>query len=116
MDEQAVAWLRRQIEVRRGLARRAVELGNLAVWTEPSSGVLITSEPTEDDIWRGTQPMGDSSLTRLMEANDPQDTFARCEAELAIVAVCLPVKQRSGPWRTASSRPRSTQAPRRLAG
>ena len=55
------------------------------MWTEQSSGVLVTGEPTEADTWHGTWPMGDSSLTRLMEANDPRDTIARCEAELAIL-------------------------------
>ena len=36
-------------------------------------------------MWHGTWAIGDSSLTRLMEANDPRDTIARCETELAIL-------------------------------
>lgn len=84
MDDLA-AWLRRRIEERLYLARNAIKLGNAAVWTETSTGVLVTGEPTEADTWHGTWPMGDSSLTRLMEANDPADTIARCEAELAIL-------------------------------
>ena len=84
-EADPVAWLRRRIEERLYLARHAIELGNNAVWVEQSSGVLVTGEPTESDAWAGTWPTGDSSLTRLMEANDPQDTIARCEAELAIL-------------------------------
>lgn len=76
-------WLRQQIEARRALARHAIELGNAEVWIEQSSGILVTGEPTETDTWHGTWPMGDSTLTRLMAANDPRDTIARCEAELA---------------------------------
>lgn len=84
-DEDPVAWLRQRIRERLYLARHAIELGNATEWTEPTSGVLVTGEPTETDTWHGTWPMGDSSLSRLMEANDPQDTIARCEAELAIL-------------------------------
>ena len=87
-EEEPVAWLRQRIRERLYLARHAIELGNAAEWTEQSSGVLVTGEPTEADTWHGTWPMGDSSLTRLMEANDPQDTIARCEAELAILDEC----------------------------
>ena len=84
-EVDAVAWLRQRIRERMYLAQRAIELGNAAEWVEQSSGVLVTGEPTETDTWHGTWPMGDSSLTRLMEANDPGDTIARCEAELAIL-------------------------------
>jgi hypothetical protein len=84
-DQDPVAWLRKAINQRLYLARRPMELGNAAVWHEPSSGVLVTGEPTETDAWYGTWSMGDSSLARLMEANDPQDTIVRCEAELAIL-------------------------------
>ena len=88
---EAVAWLRKQIGQRRYLAERTVEIGNAAEWTELSSGVLMTIAPdTPQDNWDGVHPLGDSSLTRLMEANDPQDTIARCEAELAILDACLP--------------------------
>ena len=88
-EEEPVAWLRQRIRERLYLARHAIELGNAAEWTELSSGVLLTVDPDapQDDrnTWDGVHPMGDSSLTRLMEANDPQDTIARCEAELAIL-------------------------------
>ena len=86
-----MAWLRRRIEERLFLARNAIEVGNAAVWHEQSSGVLVTGEGTETDCWQGFWAMGDSSLTRLMEANDPQDTIARCEAELAILDLHAPV-------------------------
>lgn len=88
MDDQA-KWLRRRIEERLYLARNAIELGNSATWTEMSSGVLMTVAPDapqdQGGTWGGVHPLGDSSLTRLMEANDPADTIARCEAELAIL-------------------------------
>jgi Family of unknown function (DUF6221) len=86
------ARLRRQVEARLYLARNTVELGNAAEWTELSSGVLMTIAPdAPQDNWDGVWPMGDSSLTRLMEANDPRDTIARCEAELAILDLHKPV-------------------------
>lgn len=88
MDGEAqdpVAWLRRRIEERLYLARHAIELGNAAEWTEMSSGVLLTSPPDAPGTWDGVWATGDSSLTRLMEANDPRDTIARCETELAIL-------------------------------
>ena len=85
-EEEPVAWLRQRIRERLYLARRTIELGNAPEWTELSSGVLMTVAPdAPQDGWDGVHPMGDSSLTRLMEANDPQDTIARCEAELAIL-------------------------------
>lgn len=84
-DEDPAEWLRQRIRERLYLAQHAIELGNAAVWAEQSSGVLVTGEPTETDVWHGTWATGDSSLTRLMEANDPRDTIARCEAELAIL-------------------------------
>ena len=88
-EEEPVAWLRQRIRERLYLAKHAIELGNAAEWTELSSGVLMTVDPDapqdDRDTWDGVHPMGDSSLTRLMEANDPQDTIARCEEELAIL-------------------------------
>ena len=60
-------------------------LGNNAEWIEQSSGVLVTGDGTDTDAWDGTWPMGDSTLTRLMEANDPRDTIARCGAELGFL-------------------------------
>ena len=85
-DQDPVAWLRKAINQRLYLAQRAIELGNAAEWTELSSGVLLTIAPdAPQGNWDGVHPLGDSSVTRLMEANDPRDTIARCEAELAIL-------------------------------
>ena len=78
-------WLRQRIKARMALAQGTIELGNNAEWQELSSGVLVTGDGTDTDHWDGTWAMGDSTLTRLMEANDPRDTIARCEAELAIL-------------------------------
>jgi hypothetical protein len=99
--DELVTWLRRCIEQRKYLAEHTMELGNAAEWTELSSGVLVTARPDNPqddphDRWDGVHPMGDSSLTRLMEANDPRDTIARCEFELAMLddyAATLAVKE-----------------------
>lgn len=85
-DDDFGTWLRRRIKERAYLAHHAIELGNAETWTELSSGVLMTIAPdAPQDNWDGVWAMGDSSLTRLMEANDPRDTIARCDAELAIL-------------------------------
>jgi hypothetical protein len=85
-QDELVPWLRRRIRERLYLATHTVELGNAAEWTELSSGVLMTIAPDAPQDWTdGVWAMGDSSLTRLMEANDPRDTIARCETELAIL-------------------------------
>ena len=84
-EYELVPWLRQRIRERRYLAEHTIELGSNAVWEEMSSGVLVTGEPTETDHWHGTWATGDSSLTRLMEANDPRDTIARCEFEFALL-------------------------------
>jgi hypothetical protein len=83
--EELVPWLRQRIRERLFLATRTVELGSFAEWEERSSGVLVTGDGTDSDPWRGTWVTGDSSVTRLMEANDPRDTIARCEFELALL-------------------------------
>lgn len=85
-EDEAVKWLRRRIEERRALARHAIESEAAAAeWHEMTSGVLVTGPATVDDAWDGVHPIGDSRLTRFMAANDPQDTIARCEAELGIL-------------------------------
>jgi uncharacterized protein DUF6221 len=84
--QDPVTWLRRRIEERMYLARHAIELGSAAEWTELSSGVLMTCAPDDRKRgWDGVHPLGDSSLTRLMEANDPRDTITRCESELGML-------------------------------
>jgi uncharacterized protein DUF6221 len=100
-EEGPVAWLRQSIRQRLYLAEHAIELGNAAEWTELSSGVLMTVEPdASQDNWDGVHGMGDSSLTRLMAANDPRDTIARCEAELAILDEHALTCPGGGPCRT----------------
>lgn len=84
-SDELVPWLRQRIRERLFLAVHAVELGSFAEWEERSSGVLVTGDGTDSDPWRGTWVTGDSSVTRLMEANDPRDTIARCEFELAVL-------------------------------
>lgn len=91
--DELVPWLRQRIRERLYLATHTMELGNAAEWTELSSGVLMTCRPDSPqddphDRWEGVWPMGDSSLTRLMEANDPRDTINRCESELAMLDLC----------------------------
>jgi hypothetical protein len=96
-DLEMVTWLRKTIKARMFLAQHTIELGNAATWTELSSGVLMTIAPdASQDRWDGVHPLGDSSLTRLMEANDPQDTIARCEAELAILDEHAPLETEWG--------------------
>jgi hypothetical protein len=101
MSDDLTAWLRKVVGERLALARMAVSVqadvedGALTIpaepaaaslrWREQSSGVLVTSDGREDDAWYGTWAMGDSRLTRLIAANGPCDTIARCEAELAIL-------------------------------
>lgn len=100
MSGDLAEWLRRRIEERRYLAQHAVELGNNAEWTEQSSGVLFFAEPTETDAWHGTWALGDSSVTRLAEANDPRDTIARCGTELGILDQHVHVPTRTGAYGT----------------
>jgi len=100
--DELATWLRKAVEERRALAWNAIivesdlHVGDVTIpaaeppacspgWREQSSGVLVTGEGTEDDAWYGTWATGDSRLTRLIAANDPRDTIARCEAELAIL-------------------------------
>ena len=95
-EPEFVPWLRQRIRERLYLATHAMELGNAAEWSEMTSGVLVTARPDNPqddphDRWDGVHAIGDSSLTRLMAANDPRDTIARCEAELAVLDLHTPV-------------------------
>jgi hypothetical protein len=86
MDDDLMTWLRAAVNARLGTARYLIESeAASAEWHEPCSGVLVTGAPTHDDTWDGTHAIGDSRLTRFIAMNDPQDTIARCEAELAIL-------------------------------
>jgi hypothetical protein len=91
-DEQAVAWLRAQIEGDKGEAQLAVSAENIiAAWIEPTSGVLQTGMGTEADCWDGTWALGDSRLARFIARHDPQDVIARCESDLALLDLHFPV-------------------------
>jgi hypothetical protein len=108
MDDDLVTWLRRQIRLRLTLAtivpvvdyqgdepappapayRQYVDGVPWYDFTRDSlvrhlvtSGVLVTGEPPE--TWLGAWRMDD--LTPLMAPGDPQETLARCKAELAIL-------------------------------
>lgn len=61
-------------------ARRAAEDGR-TVWTEQSSGVIETG-PWPD----GVHALGDSRITRFMEAFDPARVLAECAAKRRILA------------------------------
>lgn len=103
-EDPAVTWLRRRIAERRFLAENTIALGSSAVWDQPSTGVLVTGEPGEQDAWDGTWSLGDSTLVRLMVANDPQDTLARCDAETALLTehggehMCFEVSADGNTW------------------
>jgi len=97
--QDPVAWLRKAVEERLAAARLVTapcdddcarpcgfHPAAAAEWHEMTSGVLETAEGTaRKDPWAGVWAMGDSRVTRFIAANDPRDTIARCEAELAIL-------------------------------
>ena len=74
-EDEALAWLRAQINARTGVARQAIARGAIPAWRE-----LIGGVPAD-----GPWPLAYAALTGLVEANGPQDTLARCETELAIL-------------------------------
>ena len=87
MSDDLTTWLRKQIGQRKAAARDLIESEAAAPeWYEMTSGVLVTAPPEHDDHWSGTFAIGDSRLTRFIAANDPRDTIARCDAELAVLA------------------------------
>ena len=87
-EEDPVAWLRAQIEERKAAAEAATP----GPW-EPEG-----DDPTDDEVytggdddasfgWRLAICRGPRSHENMLHiaANDPRDTIARCEAELAIL-------------------------------
>jgi uncharacterized protein DUF6221 len=98
-ETDPVAWLRAEVERDLAEARYVIapcddncaqpcpfHPAAAAEWHEMSSGVLNTSNGLNpDDVWQGVWAMGDSRVTRFIARHDPQDTIARCEAELAIL-------------------------------
>ena len=92
-EEEPVAWLRAQIEARKAVAEAAwpgpwdleTEVGGFG----PVSCVLMplgSHEGARTGLTSWT-PLGtqDAATADHIAANDPQDTIARCEAELAIL-------------------------------
>ena len=84
-EEEPVAWLRAQVEARLAAAKLAAREGGK--WTQddpvryPGSisslgGPVVYDEGSPDEY-----------QAAHIAANDPQDTIARCEAELAILDV-----------------------------
>ena len=84
-EEEPVAWLRAQIGARKAVA----EAATCAPWEAEGD------DPTDDEVWidvdgedwRMLICRGPQSHENMLHvaANDPQDTIARCEAELAIL-------------------------------
>ena len=104
-DQDPVAWLRAAIEARLELARKA-DTGNPweadkhydALWAvdfQPSAGMVPDGQQWQDVQVSGITDTGSYDAPRWVLAfawhaqhialNDPQDTIARCEAELAIL-------------------------------
>lgn len=120
MDGEAadpVAWLRAQIEARLKLAREAsaptdghwwrrmADAGHVDDGTLEPVGALYAGEPLLDvdgDVCGGEEIVvydeGRPSDVQFehIAGNDPQDTIARCEAELAILDAHKPVWE--GGW------------------
>jgi len=93
MNEPDVAtWTRKQVEARLDLARKATQVP----W-EPEG-----DDPTDDEVWidvdgkewRHVICRGPQSHENMLHvaANDPQDTIARCETELAILDMHAPTR------------------------
>jgi hypothetical protein len=105
-EEGPVAWLRAQVEARLALAREAsphtdghwwrrmTDAGHFDDGTLEPVGALWAGEPELDvdgDVFGGEYVVvydegapSDAQFDHIA-ANDPQDTIARCEAELAIL-------------------------------
>lgn len=97
--QDPVAWLRAQVEARRGLALRATEPGDLrgtgarlanewqtgCICEAECQGYPACEEVTGDGIHIYSEGGHDADQAARIAANDPQDTIARCEAELAIL-------------------------------
>lgn len=106
-DEELAAWLRAAITARLALAREAVdEHAEDEAWrydeqARPVPRIIGTSWESSltDGVWNCEDPDDDCRELRQpsraagehIAANDPRDTIARCEAELAILDEHAPV-------------------------
>jgi Family of unknown function (DUF6221) len=84
--DELAPWLRREVGQDMAAARDLIESEAASpVWSEMTSGVLVTGPPEHDDTWSGTFAMGDSRLTRFIAGRDPRWVIADCEAKLAVL-------------------------------
>jgi hypothetical protein len=106
-DKGLTAWLRQQIEARKAAAEAASEgpwdvSAVTPAWAgfkdDPMSPAKVTCIDDASDhclfvaLRFGQPPEVDEANAAHVAANDPQDTIARCEAELAILDehACVP--------------------------
>ena len=83
-DEDPVAWLRAQVEARKAAA--CASDGQAGAWLlreHPSDHVMVRNEAGLPVVYDEGTP-SDTEAAHIT-LNDPQDTIARCEAELAIL-------------------------------
>jgi hypothetical protein len=87
-DEDPVAWLRAQVEARLALARDAAD-GDSGEWFTGDKWNVYRAEdiaPYEDADEHDLVVYGNvKPQSGHIAANDPRDTIARCEGELAIL-------------------------------
>jgi hypothetical protein len=111
VDDGLAAWLRKQIEARRDTAVAALEGSDGNWWrrtdgeTGDPVGGLWDGEPDFDvdgDVVSGERPVvfdegapSDAQFSHIA-FNDPRDAIARCEAELAILDLHVPVRGDDG--------------------
>lgn len=78
------AWLREQVQARLELARKAALCGEVkdGRWFADDD---LDDEVCDDNGWRILAAVSGSHVALHVEANDPRDVIARCEAELAIL-------------------------------
>ncbi len=95
-EEGPVAWLRTQVEARKAAAKLAAREGG--TWTQddperyPGSIESLGGKVVYDE---GSP---DERQAAHIALNDPQDTIARCEAELAILDLHQPVAEGGSGW------------------
>ena len=85
VGEDPVAWLRAQVEARKATAKLAAREGGK--WTQDGVHTGSISSLGGQVVYDEGSP--DEYQAAHIALNDPQDTIARCEAELAIIADLL---------------------------
>jgi hypothetical protein len=93
-EEEAVAWLRAAIEARKATAMATSRRKDLSLaWVlrgHPSESAMIRDGDGLVVVYDEGTPNDEEAAHMVL--NDPQDTVARCEAELAILDACAPSK------------------------